>query len=279
MDPDLDTKFLEEKARKLRCNIIRMIARAGSGHPGGSLSAIDIFTYLYFLRMRIDPSNPTWPDRDRFILSKGHCSPALYAVLSERGYFPEEQLWTLREIGSILQGHPDMCKTPGVDMTTGSLGQGLSCGVGMALGGRLDHKNFRVYVMVSDGELQSGQVWEAAMAASQFQLDHLIVIVDNNLLQSDGVTRMIVNIEPAEKRWSSFGWEVWRIDGHRFAEIHAAFENCQTLLGKPHVIIAGTVKGKGVSFMENSVKWHSGPPSHEEEQSALSELGEEGRHD
>jgi transketolase len=276
---DLDTRFLEEKARKLRRNIIRMIAAARSGHPGGSLSAIDILTYLYFLRMRIDPSNSSWPDRDRFILSKGHCSPALYAVLAERGYFPEEHLWTLREIGSILQGHPDMRKTPGVDMTTGSLGQGLSCGVGMALGGRLDHKGFRVYVMVSDGELQSGQVWEAAMAASQFKLDHLIAIIDNNLIQSDGVTRTVIDIEPAEERWSSFGWEVWRINGHSFAEIDAAFENCQALHGKPHVIIADTVKGKGVSFMENSVKWHSGPPSGEEEQAALRELSGVGRHD
>ncbi len=279
MHSDLDIEFLETKARQLRCKIIRMIAAASSGHPGGSLSAIDILTYLYFTRMRIDPTYPAWPDRDRFILSKGHCSPALYAVLAERGYFAEQHLGTLRDIDSILQGHPDMKKTPGVDMTTGSLGQGLSCGVGIALGGRLNHKDFRVYVMISDGENQSGQIWEAAMAAAQFQLDHLIVVVDNNLIQSDGVTRTIINIEPAEERWRSFGWEVQRINGHNFEQIHEVFAKCQALEGKPHVIIADTVKGKGVSFMENTVKWHSGPPSREEEQAAIRELCGEGGDD
>jgi transketolase len=262
----------------MRRNIIRMIAAAGSGHAGGSLSAIDIITYLYFARMHIDPQNPAWPDRDRFILSKGHCSPAVYAVLAARGYFPEDELWTLRDIGSILQGHPDMRKTPGVDMTTGSLGQGLSCGLGMAIAGRLQRRHFRVYVMVSDGELQSGQVWEAAMAASHFHLDHLTVIVDNNRLQSDAATRTIMNVEPVEARWRAFGWAVQHIDGHNFAQIHQAFENCQLLRSIPQVIIADTVKGKGVSFMENSVKWHSGAPSLAETQLALRELDGEMHH-
>lgn len=262
----------------MRRNIVRMIAAAGSGHPGGSLSAIDIITYLFFSRMRIDPQNPDWPDRDRFILSKGHCSPALYAVLAARGYFPEDALWTLRDIGSILQGHPDMKKTPGVDMTTGSLGQGLSCGLGMALAGRLQQRDFRVYVMMSDGELQSGQIWEAAMAASHFHMDHLTAIVDNNRLQSDDVTRTIMNVEPVEERWRAFGWEVQHIDGHNFAQIHLAFEHSQTLQGAPHVIIADTVKGKGVSFMENRVKWHSGAPSPAETELALKELDGEMLH-
>lgn len=273
-----DTAFLEAKARQMRRCIIHMIAAAGSGHPGGSLSCIDIITYLYFARMRIDPQNPGWPDRDRFILSKGHCSPALYAALAARGYFPEDELWTLRDIGSILQGHPDMRKTPGVDMTTGSLGQGISCGLGMALAGRLQRRDFRVYVMVSDGELQSGQVWEAATAATHFQLDRLTVIVDNNQLQSDGFTRIIMNVPEAEERWRAFGWDVERIDGHDFAQIDRAFEHSQVLQGVPHVIIADTVKGKGVAFMENSVKWHSGAPSPAETQLALRELNGDMNH-
>lgn len=268
----LNIKMLEEKARKLRCNIIRMIAEAGSGHPGGALSAVDIITYLYFYRMRIDPKNPTWEDRDRFLLSKGHCCPAQYAALAERGYFPEEVLWTLRDIGSILQGHPDMKKTPGIDMTTGSLGQGLSVAVGMALGGRLSHKNFRVYIMLGDGEIQSGQVWEAAMAAANYNLDNLIAIIDNNELQCDGATCSIMNIEPIEDKFRAFGWETTRVNGHRFEDIHRAFENSVSPNGKPKLIVADTVKGKGVSFMEGNHLWHGLPPTEEQACAAIMEI-------
>ncbi|HHW47717.1 MAG TPA: transketolase [Clostridiaceae bacterium] len=256
MGDNFDAKFLREKATELRCNIIKMITIAGSGHPGGSLSAIDIITYLYYYRMRINAKDPDWEDRDRFILSKGHCAPAQYVALADKGYFPVEELWTLRDIGSILQGHPDMKKTPGIEMTTGSLGQGLSCGVGIALGGKLDGKDYKVYVMLGDGEIQSGQVWEAAMAASHYKLDNLIGIVDYNQLQCDGATNKIMNIEPVKNKWESFGWNVFETDGHDFNEIHEVFEKCMQSREKPSLIIAHTVKGKDQlikvkSFKEN----------------------------
>ncbi len=269
---DLNIEALEATARRLRRNTIRMITVAGSGHPGGSLSAIEVITYLYFHRMRLDPRNPRWEQRDRFILSKGHCAPALYAALAGRGYFPESELWTLRDIGSILQGHPDMGKTPGVDMTTGSLGQGLSCGLGMALAGKLDRRDYRVYVMLGDGEVQSGQVWEAAMAAAHYRLDNLVAIVDDNRLQCDGSTGDVMGIRPLAEKWRAFGWRVQSINGHEFPEIHGAFEECLSLSGKPAAILSNPVKGKGVSFMEGEVGWHAGAPSAEMAEKALAQL-------
>lgn len=267
-----DPTELRRLAGTLRKNIVRMIANAGSGHNGGALSAIDIVAYLYFYQMTIDPSKPRWPDRDRFVLSKGHCCPALYATLAARGFFDEEWLGTLRDVESKLQGHPDMNKTPGVDMTTGSLGQGISCAVGIAIAGKLDARNYRVYAMVGDGELQEGQVWEAAMAAAHFKLDNLIVVVDNNKLETDGETRLINNVEPISPRFASFGFDTMDIDGHDYTQIHSAFQDCRTDNGKPTVIVAETIKGKGVSFMEGNHKWHSGPTSPEETELALAEI-------
>jgi transketolase len=261
-------------ARDLRVRIIQMIANAGSGHPGGSLSAIDIVTYLYFHRMRIRPDDPAWEDRDRFVLSKGHCSPALYAALAARGYFPDAVLDTLRDIGSKLQGHPDMRKTPGVDMTTGSLGQGFSCAAGIALGGKLAGRDFRVYAMLGDGECQEGIVWEAAMAAAHYRLDNLIAIVDNNGCQTDGFTRDVMSIEPVCDKWRGFGWQVSRIDGHDFEAIHHAVEQAQTRDGRPHVIVADTVKGKGLREMEHNPGWHGMPPTAEQADAFVAELRE-----
>jgi len=269
---DVVLKRLEEKARELRCDVIKMIGKAGSGHPGGSLSALDIITYLYFHQMRIDPQNPQWEGRDRFVLSKGHGCPALYAALAGRGYFPKEALWTLRDSTSMLQGHPDMTKTPGVDMTTGSLGQGFSCAVGMALGGKLQKKDFWVYVMLGDGEVQAGQVWEAAMAAAHYHLDNLIAVVDYNKLQVDGRVAAIMNIEPLVDKWRAFGWDTLEINGHVFEEIHQAFQKCTTRNGQPHVIIAHTVKGKGVSAMEGNVAWHAGSPEKEKVPAYIAEI-------
>lgn len=267
-----DAGRLTRFAGKLRGNIVKMVAAAGSGHNGGALSAIDIIVYLYFHQMRIDPARPDWPDRDRFVMSKGHCCPALYAALAERGYFSEDVLWTLRDVGSALQGHPDMRKTPGVDMTTGSLGQGFSSAVGIALGGKLDGRDYRVYAMIGDGELQEGQVWEAAMAAAHHRLERLVVIVDNNKLETDGPTASIVNVEPIAPRWEAFGWNAYDIDGHDFTQIHEAFGRCATPNGKPSVIVADTIKGKGVSFMEGRHEWHSGPTNAEQTQQALEEI-------
>lgn len=272
MDSELDVTFLQAKARKLRANIVRMIALAGSGHNGGSLSAIDILTYLYFHRMRIDPSRPQWEDRDRFVLSKGHCCPALYVALAERGYFSESVLWTLRDIESALQGHPDMKKTPGVDMSTGSLGQGISAAGGIAMGGKLDKKDYRVYCMVGDGELQEGQLWEAVMSAAHYSLDNLIVFVDNNKLETDGETRRIMNVEPIAPKWRAFGWNAYEIAGHDFREIDEAVTRCAVCNGKPSVIVADTVKGKGVSFMEGDYNWHSGPTNPQQTEAALREI-------
>lgn len=272
MSSEFDADRLAAIARDLRVLILRMIANAGSGHPGGSLSAIDIITYLYFHHMRIDPARPDWEDRDRFVLSKGHCAPALYAALARRGYFPESWLWTLRDVGSRLQGHPDMRKTPGVDMTTGSLGQGFACAAGIALGGRLRGQDFRVYAMLSDAELQEGVVWEAALAAAHHHLDNLVAIVDNNRCQTDGFTAEIVAVEPIGEKWAAFGWHVQRIDGHDFAQIHDAIQRAMRREGKPHAIIADTIKGKGVRAMENRPEWHAQPPTREQAEAFVAEL-------
>jgi transketolase len=230
---------------------------AGSGHPGGSLSAIDIVAYLYFRHMRIDPARPQWAERDRFILSKGHCAPALYAALAKRGYFSAEVLGTLRDIGSLLQGHPDMKGAPGIDMTSGSLGQGFSAATGIALGGKIQGQGFRVYAMLGDGEIEEGVVWEAAMSAAHYKLDNLVAIVDSNRQQSDGWITEIMTIEPIEAKWRAFGWDATRIDGHDFQQISQAFQWARAQDGKPHAIIANTIKGKGVAEMEDNPGWHS----------------------
>jgi transketolase len=254
---DAEVCELRAIAARLRVNILRMIQAAGSGHPGGSLSAIDVVAYLYFRHMRINPALPDWEARDRFVLSKGHCSPALYAALAARGYFAEEVLWTLRDIGSLLQGHPDMKGAPGIDMTAGSLGQGFSAATGMALGGKFQGKDFRVYALLSDGEIEEGLVWEAAMSAAHYKLDRLVAVVDSNRQQSDGWISGIMTIEPMEDKWRAFGWEVARIDGHDFREIERALQWAMAENAKPHVIIANTVKGKGVAEMEDNPAWHS----------------------
>ena len=264
---------LKSIASILRIDIIKMLEKSQSGHPGGSLSACEILTALYFKEMNIDPKNPHWEDRDRFVLSKGHAAPVLYAALAERGYFPKEELNSLRKINSMLQGHPDMKGTPGVDMTTGSLGQGLSAASGMALAGKIDKKDYRVYALVGDGEVQEGIIWEAAMSAAHYKLDNLTVFMDHNGLQIDGKNEDVMNIEPIDEKFKSFGWHVIKIDGHNFEEIFAALEEAKNTKGKPTMIIASTVKGKGVSFMENQAGWHGKAPSSEQAQQALEELG------
>jgi len=265
---------LQEIARLIRIDILKMLNRAGSGHTGGSLSAVEIITALYFSKMRHDPKQPHWEERDRFILSKGHAAPALYATLARAGYFPREELMTLRKLGSHLQGHPDMKTTPGVEVSTGSLGQGLSMGNGMALSARIDGKDTRVYVLMGDGEQQEGQVWEAAMTSSHYKIDNLCGIVDRNGLQIDGSTKEIMNIDPLVNKWEAFGWHVTAIDGHNFKEIINALDVAETVKGLPSMIIANTVKGKGVSIFENKVKYHGVAPTDEELEIALSELGE-----
>lgn len=268
----MNTVLLKQKAKEIRKDIITMVTEAESGHPGGSLSCTDILTILYFDKMNIDPENPKWEERDRLVLSKGHAAPALYAVLSERGYFPKEELKTLRQLHSILQGHPDMKSTPGVDMTTGSLGQGLSAANGMALAGKLDHKNYRVYVILGDGEIQEGQIWEAAMTAAHYKLDNLTAILDYNGLQIDGKNEDVMNIAPVKEKFKAFGWNVIEADGHNFEELDRAIEEAKATKGKPTIIIAKTIKGKGVSFMENRVEWHGVAPKKEEAEKALAEL-------
>lgn len=265
---------LKAMAQIIRRDIITMIHTAQAGHPGGSLSAADIVTALYFRVMRIDPTNPRWPDRDRFILSKGHACPVWYAALAERGFFDKAHLATLRKLDSILQGHADMKKTPGVDMTVGSLGQGICAGLGMALAGKLHGKDYRVYVMVGDGECQEGAVWEAAMAAPRWQLDNLTVIVDNNGIQNDTFTRDVIPVEPLAEKWRAFRWNVIEIDGHKMEEIVSALEAVKTIKGAPTVIIARTVKGRGVSFMENAPAWHGAAPNDAQAQAALAEIAE-----
>lgn len=264
---------LEEQARQLRISIVKALHRSQSGHTGGSLSAIDMVTALYFYKMRHNPAEPTWQGRDRFVLSKGHAAPALYAALSEAGYFPKEDMMTLRRLGSHLQGHPDSKGTPGVDVCTGSLGQGLSMANGMALGLKADGKDNRVYAILGDGELQEGQVWEAAMAAAHYKLDNLCAMVDANNLQIDGEVSRVMNVAPITDKFRAFGWHVLDIDGHDMGAIMAALDAAETVKGQPTVIVARTVKGKGVSFFENKASYHGVPPSDEELPRALECLG------
>ena len=267
---------LEKIANKIRKETISMIYNAKSGHPGGALSAIDIFTYLYFNEMNIEPQNPKKEDRDRFVLSKGHTVPGLYAVLAEKGYFSTDILMTYRKLGTILQGHPDIKKTPGIDMSTGSLGQGISAAVGMALGAKIQDKDCRVYTMVGDGEIDEGQVWEAAMFASHRKLDNLCVIVDNNGLQLDGTIDEIIGPNPLDEKFEAFGFHVIKADGHNFESLEAAFDEAKATKGQPSVIIAKTVKGKGVSFMEGNVAWHGAAPNEEQYKQAMEELEKAG---
>lgn len=266
---------LEKIANKIRINTIKEVYNAKSGHPGGSLSIADILAVLYFKEMKIDPKNPKDENRDRFVLSKGHCSPALYATLALKGFFSVEELKKFRNINSILQGHPDMKKIPGVDMSTGSLGQGLSAANGMAIAGKLDKKDYRVYAILGDGEIEEGQVWEAAMASSKYKLDNLCVFIDNNNLQIDGSIDKIINPYPIDKKFESFGFYVIKINGHDTKEIEEALTRAKEVKGKPTAIIAKTIKGKGVSFMEDSVGWHGKAPNEEEYKIALKELGGE----
>lgn len=264
---------LESAAKEIRRHIIRMVAAAGSGHPGGSLSAADIVTALYFHVLQIDPAQPSWPDRDRFVLSKGHAAPLLYSALAARGYFPVEELLTLRKLGSRLQGHPDMKSLPGLEMSTGSLGQGLSAANGMALAAKLDGRDYRVYALLGDGETQEGMVWEAAMAAVHYKLDNVTAFLDHNGLQIDGPVREVMSVEPMAEKWKAFGWDVQVIDGHDMTQILQAVKAARKVKGRPQMIVAETVKGKGVSFMENQVDWHGRAPGQEEAGQALAELG------
>ncbi len=264
--------ILNEKATSIRKNIVQMICAAKSGHPGGSLSSADIVTALYFDEMNIDPKNPGIQDRDRFVLSKGHAAPVLYAALAERGYFSKDTLVTLRQYGSMLQGHPDMKKVPGVEISTGSLGQGLSVANGMALSAKIFKKDYRTYVLMGDGELQEGQIWEAAMTAAHYKLDNVCAFVDFNNLQIDGNVDQIMGVEPLDKKWEAFGWNVLKIDGHDMEAILQALASAKECKGQPTVIIAETTKGKGVSFMENVCGFHGVAPSEEETARAISEL-------
>ncbi len=259
-------------AAKARLGAVIGTYYAKSGHPGGSLSAADIFTYLYFNEMNVDPQNPDKADRDRFVLSKGHCCPSLYAVLAMKGYFEWDELKKLRHVGAMLQGHPDMKGTPGIDMSSGSLGQGISAACGMALAAKLGNNDYRVYTVLGDGECEEGQVWEAAMFASHNNLDNLVVIVDQNGLQIDGTVEEVAGIEPLDKKFEAFGFEVEKIDGHNFDEIAAALEKAKATKGKPFAILARTVKGKGVSFMENQVGWHGKACNDGEFEIAVKEL-------
>lgn len=263
---------LQNIAKKLRRNIVTMIGQSGSGHPGGSLSAVEILTTLYFRIMRHQPDNPHWPERDRFILSKGHAAPVLYATLAECGYFPMEELATLRRFGSRLQGHTDVKRTPGVELSAGSLGQGLSFSIGIALASRLDKQSYRVYTLLGDGECDEGQVWEAAMAAPHFKIDNLTAVVDRNGLQIDGWTKDIMNTEPMSEKWRSFGWHVIDVDGHDFKQLIEAFEHAKTVKRQPTVIVARTVKGKGISYMENNADFHGKAPNAAQLEQALKEL-------
>lgn len=267
-----EKKQLAAAACKVRMGVIKGTHAAKAGHPGGSLSAADLFAYLYFRELRVDPANPHWEDRDRFVLSKGHTAPGLYAALALRGFFPEEDLLTLRHIGSHLQGHPNMNLTPGVDMSTGSLGQGISAAVGMALAGKMDNKTYRVYTILGDGEIEEGQTWEAAMSAAKYHLDNLCAIVDVNGLQIDGKTADVMPSEPLDKKYEAFGWHVIKIDGHDFDQINAAFQEAQETKGQPTVILAKTVKGKGISYMENNAGWHGKAPNDEQYAQGVAEL-------
>jgi transketolase len=268
----LNAAQMKEKTRELRIEILKMIYEAGSGHPGGSLSAIDVMGVLYNNIMRHDPKNPGWKERDRFILSKGHICPALYAVLADCGYFPLDELKTLRKYRSILQGHPNMKKTPGVEISAGSLGQGLSISTGLALGAKLNNADYRVYCMMGDGEIQEGQVWEAAMSAGYYKLDNLCGIVDYNRFQIDGKVSEVMDINPCKDKWLAFNWNVIEVDGNDVVKVEEAFEQAKGYKGKPTVLIAHTVKGKGISFMENTAAWHGVAPNKEQFEAALAEL-------
>jgi len=265
-------KELKEIAKKIRRDIIEMIYMASSGHPGGALSITDILTTLYFVEMNVNPQYPKDDNRDRLVLSKGHSSAALYATLAERGFIKEEDLDGFRSLGSMLQGHPDMNKVPGVDMTSGSLGQGLSVANGMALASKMDNRPSRVYCILGDGELGEGQVWEAAMSSSHYKLDNLCVVVDNNNLQIDGLITEVMNSTPIDKKFKEFGFEVLKADGHDFDKLISAFEEAKRIKGRPTCIICKTIKGKGVSYMENEAKWHGKAPNDEEYQKAIGEL-------
>ena len=272
----MDKLKLMKTANEIRKGIVSSVHSAKAGHPGGSLSAADIFTYLYFEELRVDPKEPKKADRDRFVLSKGHTAPGLYSALAERGYFPKEDLLTLRHVGSYLQGHPDMKHIPGVDMSSGSLGQGISAAVGMAIAGKMDDADYRVYTLLGDGEIQEGQVWEASMLAASHKLDNLVVIVDNNNLQIDGTIEEVNSPYPIDKKFEAFNFHVIKIDGNDFDQIDAAFKEAKTVKGQPTAIIAKTVKGKGVSFMENQVGWHGKAPNDEEYKVAMEELEKAG---
>jgi transketolase len=272
MQKTSDVAQLAAITKAMRRTVIEMITEAGSGHPGGSLSAAEIAVTLYFDVLRHDPANPHWPDRDRFILSKGHCCPILYAVMAECGYCPKDQLMTLRKLGSIYQGHPDVRFLPALEASTGSLGLGLSLGLGMALAARMDGGKSRSYVMLGDGEIQEGQVWESAMAAGFLRVDNLVAIVDNNQTQLDGFVKDIMALEPLADKWRSFGWHVVEVYGHDIAALQSAFGEAASMKGKPTCILAHTVKGKGVSFMENNPKYHGTAPTREECARALQEL-------
>lgn len=266
---------LKQIAKVIRKDIITMLTKSASGHPGGSLSAVEILTALYFYEMNIDPEKPKSEDRDRFVLSKGHAAPVLYSTLARRGYFDVDELNNLRKFGSILQGHPNMNEVPGVDMSTGSLGQGISAAVGMAIAGKIDHKSYRVYSLLGDGELEEGQVWEAAMAAEHYKLDNLTAFVDYNGLQIDGPCKDVMNNEPIADKFRAFRWNVIEIDGHNFEEIINAIEAAKIVREKPTMIVCKTVKGKGVSFMENQASWHGTAPNIEQCEQALREIGGE----
>ena len=269
---DLSVEEMEAIAKKLRRHIITMIGKAGSGHPGGSLSAVEIVTALYFRVLRHKPQDPCWSDRDRFILSKGHAAPLLYATLAECGYLSVEELSTLRQLDSRLQGHIDCKLVPGIEMSAGALGQGLSFAVGVALAGRLNSQNYRVYVLLGDGECDEGQVWEAAMAAAHFKVDNLVAIVDNNGQQIDGWNRDVMSLEPFNQKWQAFGWQVIEVDGHNLAQLAQAFDRAKLVKGQPAVIITHTTKGKGVSFMENNPDFHGKAPDADQVAKALKEL-------
>ncbi len=264
-----ELKLVAAKARKL---CVEAVFTASSGHPGGSLSATDIMTALYFNKMRVDPENPKWENRDRFVLSKGHCAPALYSVLALRGFFPIEDVKTFRSIDGHMSGHAEMRKVKGVDMSTGSLGQGISAAVGMAMAGKLDKKDYRVYAIMGDGEIEEGQVWEAMMAGAKYKLDNLCAFVDVNGLQIDGPTSVVMPTEPLDEKFASFGWNVIKIDGHDFDQINEALELAEKCKDKPTLVLAKTVKGKGVSYMENSVSWHGKAPNASEYEIAVKDL-------
>ena len=272
----MDRQELKKIAHEVRKGIITSIYSAKAGHPGGSLSAADLFVYLYFEEMHIDPKQPMMEGRDRFVLSKGHTAPGLYAALAHRGFFPIEDLETLRHVGSYLQGHPDMKCVPGVDMSTGSLGQGLSAAVGMALAAKLDGKDYRVYAMCGDGEIQEGQIWEAAMFAGHRKLDNLVVIIDHNKLQIDGKVEEVCSPYPIDRKFEAFNFHTITIDGHNFDEIAAAFEEARQTKGKPTAIIADTIKGKGITFMEDAAEWHGKAPKEEEFNIATEDLRKAG---